>query len=275
MRKPGSELRAGLFVLTGLLLFAVALLTLGGNSRLFHRTSHYFAHFYSVDGLMIGAKVVLSGIQVGTVDDIFIDNRTQDVSVKLSVHDRFKQWIQQESTAEMATMGVLGDKFIRLTRGTRESPLLPEGAVIPTGSTKDLSQVLNKGDALLVTLNSIAGGLEKLVKGFEKGNRSERFADGMAMSSERLAMVSEKLNKELDRMQLADAVRNLNSILQKINDGHGTLGALINDPALYDDAKALVGGANRSRIVRNMVRQTIKKADTAKPTEADGLTGQP
>ncbi len=266
--KQKSELKAGFFVLSGLLLFGIALLTLGGNSRLLNRTSHYFAHFYSVDGLMIGAKVVLSGIQVGTVEDVFIDKGSENVAVKLAVHDRFRQWLHQDSTAEMATMGVLGDKFIRLTRGSSESPALPPGSIIATGSTKDLSQVLNKGDALLVTLNSIAGGLEKLVKGFEKGNRSERFADGLALGSERLARVSEKLDKELDGLELAEAVRNLNAILQKINDGQGTLGALINDPALYDDAKALVGGANRSRIVRNMVRQTIKKSPHSKPAPA-------
>jgi hypothetical protein len=39
---------------------------------------------------------------------------------------------------------------------------------------------------------------------------------------------------------------------------------LVNDPALYDDAKALVGEANNNRIVRNLVRQTLKEK-TAKP----------
>lgn len=260
-----SEWRAGIFVTLGVALFAIALLTLGGNNRFLNPSQPYFVHFYSVDGLMVGAKVVLSGIHVGTVDDISIDQRTQDVAVKLAIQDRFTQWVREGSTAEMATMGVLGDKFIKLTRGNPDAAALPNGAIIPSGNPKDLSQVLNKGDALLVTLNSIAGGLEKLIKGFEKGNRSERFADNLALSSERLASVSQKMDRELDKLQLSDAIKNLNSILQKINDGQGTLGALINDPALYDDAKALVGGANRSRIVRNLVRQTIKNQE---PTEA-------
>ena len=33
---------------------------------------------------------------------------------------------------------------------------------------------------------------------------------------------------------------------------------MINDPGLYDDAKALVGQTNRNRIMRNLIRQTIK-----------------
>lgn len=267
MKNSSSEWRAGLFVTLGITLFAAALLTLGGSSRFLNPSQPYFVHFYSVDGLMVGAKVVLSGIQVGTVDDISIDQRTQDVAVKLSIQNRFIQWVREGSTAEMATMGVLGDKFIKLTRGNPDAPTLPQGSIIASGNPKDLSQVLNKGDALLVTLNSIAGGLEKLIKGFEKGNRSERFADGLAVSTERLASISQKLDREMDKLQLSDAIKNLNSILQKINEGQGTLGALVNDPALYDDAKAIVGGANRSRIVRNMIRQTIKKEESGEDSD--------
>jgi phospholipid/cholesterol/gamma-HCH transport system substrate-binding protein len=263
MNVRAKELKAGLFVLTGALLFIAALLSLGENSNLLTRAKNYYCHFHSVDGLMTGAKVVLSGIQVGTVEDISIDPRTNDVAVKLAIQDRFSQWLRTGSTAEMATMGVLGDKFIKLTRGNTEGALITAGNTIPSANTQDLSQVLNKGDSLLVTLNSIAGGLDKVIKGFEKGNRSERFADNLAIVTERLASVSQRLDKELEKLQLAEAVKNLNSILQKINDGHGTLGALINDPGLYDDAKALVGGANRNRIVRNMVRETIKQESAA------------
>lgn len=262
MKSRMGDIKAGTFVLGGIILFCAAVLTLGGSSRFMDREESYFAHFYSVDGLTVGAKVVLSGIQVGSVSDIFIDTRTQDVSVKLAVQQRFAQWLREGTMAEMSSLGVLGDKFIKLTRGSPEAPLIPAGSIIPVSSSKDLSQVLNKGDALLVTLNSIAGGMERLLKVFEKSNRSETIAESMAQATKNLASVSQKMDKELDRMQLSEAIRNLNSILGKINDGHGSLGALINDPALYDDAKALVGGANRSRIVRNMVRQTIKNSDT-------------
>jgi len=266
MKTLSTDFKAGLFVIVGVFLFCAAVLTLGGQNRFMTRTEAYYTHFYSVDGLMVGAKVVLSGIQVGNVEDIFIDTRTQDVSVKLSIQSRFIQWLREGTQAEMATMGVLGDKFIKLTRGKQDGEQIPGGSIIPVSSSKDLSQVLNKGDALLVTLNSIAGGFEKLVKGFEKSNRSENIADGLSKATLNLASVTQKLDKEIDRAQLGEAVRNLNLILSKINDGQGTLGALINDPGLYDDAKALLGGANRSRIVRNMVRQTIKgsdKTDTA------------
>lgn len=45
----------------------------------------------------------------------------------------------------------------------------------------------------------------------------------------------------------------LNSILAKVDAGQGTLGLMVNDPTLYEDLKVLVGGANRSRLVRTMI----------------------
>ncbi|MBU6376466.1 MAG: MCE family protein [Bdellovibrionales bacterium] len=262
MNQKGLEFKAGLFTVGGIALFISALMVLGGGPSWFKRQQTYFAHFDSVDGLIPGAKVVLSGLQVGTVDDIFIDREARSISVKITVEQKYQDWMRQGATAAIATMGVLGDKFIRLTPGKVDGELLANNATIEVHDSKDFNQVLNRGDQLLVTLNSIAGSMERLLKGFEKGNRTDQLAEGLTSTVKNLAAASSKINKQLEDIQLKEAVKNLNSILEKINNGQGTLGALINDPGLYDDAKALVGGANRSRIVRNMVRQTIQKSET-------------
>ena len=83
----------------------------------------------------------------------------------------------------------------------------------------------------------------------------------MATSAKNLAQATEKLDKEMDNVKLKRILSNIEQITEKINGGTGTVGALINDPGLYDNAKALVGEANRNRIVRNLVRQTIRRSD--------------
>lgn len=55
-------------------------------------------------------------------------------------------------------------------------------------------------------------------------------------------------------MQFLAAGGRLNSILEKIDRGEGTLGLLLNDPTLYEEVKQLVGGANRSTVVRSLIR---------------------
>lgn len=54
--------------------------------------------------------------------------------------------------------------------------------------------------------------------------------------------------------QAVQAGARMNRILDKIDRGEGTLGLLLNDPTLYEDLKLLVGGAQRSLVVRSLVR---------------------
>ena len=56
--------------------------------------------------------------------------------------------------------------------------------------------------------------------------------------------------------QLGAATETLTRILEKIDSGEGTLGLLLNDPTLYEDVKELVGGAQRSLVVRSLIRMS-------------------
>ena len=58
-------------------------------------------------------------------------------------------------------------------------------------------------------------------------------------------------------VEVLEAGARLNSILTKIDDGEGSLGMLLNDPTLYEDLKILVGGAQRSAIVRSLIRFAV------------------
>lgn len=58
---------------------------------------------------------------------------------------------------------------------------------------------------------------------------------------------------------LSQVAEDLKIVLGKIAEGEGTLGAIINDPNLYDNLSQLLGGANRSFILRTLIRHSIKK----------------
>lgn len=53
----------------------------------------------------------------------------------------------------------------------------------------------------------------------------------------------------------------LNSILEKIDEGEGTIGLMVNDPSLYEDLQSLLGGAQRSLVVRSMVKMAVDKSE--------------
>jgi phospholipid/cholesterol/gamma-HCH transport system substrate-binding protein len=62
-------------------------------------------------------------------------------------------------------------------------------------------------------------------------------------------------------VEVLEAGARLNSILGKIDRGEGSLGLLLNDPTLYEDLKILVGGAQRSTVVRSLIRMAVEAGD--------------
>jgi phospholipid/cholesterol/gamma-HCH transport system substrate-binding protein len=60
-------------------------------------------------------------------------------------------------------------------------------------------------------------------------------------------------------IEALEAGARLNSILAKVDRGDGTLGLMLNDPTLYEDVKLLVGGANRSTLVRGMIHSLAEE----------------
>ena len=60
-------------------------------------------------------------------------------------------------------------------------------------------------------------------------------------------------------MQNVDAMSDdLRAIIHDVRQGKGTLGALIVDPSVYDDLRALVGNVERNEVLRALVRYSIK-----------------
>jgi phospholipid/cholesterol/gamma-HCH transport system substrate-binding protein len=255
------EIQVGIFVVAGTFLVMLMIILLGGATSVFSPQHKYLVYFKEVSGLIPGAKVVLNGIRVGVVSDIDLDEKTQNIRIDLEVNSKYGKWIRADSRAVIATQGVLGDKFILLQAGSADQAEVPAGGEIPTGVTSDLSGFISSGEALIHTLQSTASTLDSILKNFDKKNRSDRFFENLTLTATNAAEVTNKLKVTTDT---------LNSILKKIDRGQGSVGALINDPELYNDAKALVGGISRNRVMRNLIRKTIRDreaedADTAAP----------
>jgi phospholipid/cholesterol/gamma-HCH transport system substrate-binding protein len=252
------ETRVGVFVLVGLGLTMISIIVLGGKQSIFTSVNHYTSHFQKIDGLVHGAKVTLGGLQIGSVNKLSFDSKSRDMKVEFSVEKEYANYIRHDSTVEVVTQGVLGDKYLSMIPGDPTQPEIENNGEVPQGINKDLSQIITSSDQLVHKLSETAESFEHILSAFNKGNRADQFFQGLSITSKNLGEVSSKINEELSQMKLKSTIGHLNSILEKIDQGQGSMGAFINDPGLYDDAKALVGQVNRNRIMRNLIRQTIK-----------------
>lgn len=254
--KIEQDVKVGIFVTIGIAFAMIAILVLGGSESIFKSKVHYTSHFSNTTGLLPGAKIVLSGLNVGVVKGVEYDGKSRNIKVTLSIESKYSKEMREGSTVEMLTQGVLGDKYLSLNPGRSEN-IIPENGEISNIVSQDLSAFLSKGDQLLLNATSVTGSLDRLLKTFEKANRLDSITEELAQTAKNL----NKLTAEINGKDINKSSKNLSQILEKINQGNGTLGALINDPSLYEDVRSMVGGANRNRIIRNLVRKTVKDAD--------------
>ncbi|MBC7387215.1 MAG: MCE family protein [Cryobacterium sp.] len=256
------DFKVGIFVTLGVAFSMVAILVLGGAENAFTSKAEYQTHFPTTNGLLSGSKVVLSGVPVGTVAKVDYDAEKKNIQVLFKVDKKYSKYLVDGTTVEIATQGVLGDKYISINPGSGNS-VIAEHAEIPNLPGTDMASFLSKSDLVMMNLNSTIESLNRILRSLEKGNRVDTIAENLSTVSKNLASFSSGLEGKGG----AKASKSLTDILDKINSGTGTLGALVNDPSLYEDARALVGGANRNRIIRNLVRKTAKDGGQAKDVD--------
>ncbi|MFP5387639.1 MAG: hypothetical protein ACLGHN_16305, partial [Bacteriovoracia bacterium] len=82
----------------------------------------------------------------------------------------------------------------------------------------------------------------------------------------------EKVSSELREAQVGMMVKNVNKasasmdrILKRIEQGPGTAHSLIYEDTVHDDLRALLGGAQRNKVIKYFIRESIKKSEERKP----------
>ena len=138
------ETAVGLFVLLGLLCVAYLTVKLGKMELFSSQGFELVARFDSVSGLCVGADVEMSGVPVGRVVDIRLDPdplRNQAV-VRLRLNKDLQ--LSDDSMASVRTSGLIGDKYVSLSRGGSDQILSSGGAITETESAVDLGALISK-----------------------------------------------------------------------------------------------------------------------------------
>jgi phospholipid/cholesterol/gamma-HCH transport system substrate-binding protein len=60
---------------------------------------------------------------------------------------------------------------------------------------------------------------------------------------------------------LSSSAADIKAITGKVKAGEGTLGAIVNDPTVYEDLKDLLGNLKRNRVLRELVRMSISNSE--------------
>lgn len=112
-----------------------------GDVKLFGSAEYQiYAEFDNVSGLKTGASVEIAGVQVGQVTDIEL--RDSVARLTLSVNKAIA--IRDDDMALIRTKGIIGDRYVKLSRGASSVILKPGGTILETESVVDIEDLIGK-----------------------------------------------------------------------------------------------------------------------------------
>ena len=270
-------------MLTSIILFIFGFNYLKGTS-LIDRQKTLYAVYDEVDGLLVGANVMINGLSIGNVTELeFLKNSTK-ILVTLKVKDELN--FSSKSTASIYETGVLGGLAISI------EPLFDRESIVQTGDTlrssvrpgltelinrqieplsrqlqstitsvdsifSGASNVLNKQtqlnikesiEVLTSAINSINNSAY-IIEGTltEKNDKISKTIDNIESISENLSKVTKELNEfglSNVLVDLKESTEGINSVIQNLNSDSSSLGKLINKDELYENLNSSILSLN-------------------------------
>ena len=290
-----KEIKAAFFVLSTILLFIFGFNYLKGSSILDKQKTIY-AVYDEVDGLLVGANVMINGLSIGNVTELdFLPNSTK-IIVTLKVKDKLN--FSSKSTASIYETGVLGGLAISI------EPLFERESIVKTGDTlmssvrPGLTELINRQieplsrqlQSTITSVDSIFTGASNVLNRqtqeeikesisvltsainainnssliieetlTSKNTQINNTIDNIENISSNLSNVSDELNSfGLSSLltNLEVSVDGISSIIDKLDSDDSTLGKLINEDEVYNNLNSSIESLN---VLINDIKANPKK----------------
>ncbi|MGV1011894.1 MAG: MlaD family protein [Flavobacterium sp.] len=271
--KLSKEIKTAVLVLASITLFIWGYSYLKGKDLLTDYKILY-VQYDNVEGLTVSSPITISGLNVGKVSKITIDNTTGKVTVAMQINSDFP--IKKSSVAEIYAPNPISGKQIAILPGK-------DGAEAVTGDTlisssklgltdevarqivplKDkITKLLDNANVMLESVNQVLNAKTKENLQNSLANLNETIAQFKGASSQVNSLLADnksKINGTMTNMEKATAnfskvsdslakvnigptVKNLQKTLENVDKmmadmqaGKGTMGKLIKDDALYNN----------------------------------------
>lgn len=225
-----SQLRVGIFVLFGLLILAFLVLNSTGDFNPFEKRLRLKARFAAADGLREGSEVQLAGVRIGKVG-----------SVNLLPPD------DQNNEPQNALI----EAIMVIDSELNGQPITDR---IRTDSTAQLIAVSILANDKIINISP----------GTSKGNpviEDHVLQSSEAISINQLTKTGNDLLQQINKLAIP-----ANEILNKANQGDGTLGKIVNDESLYRNLDATVA---ETKLTMVKLQTTLEKVNSG-----DGSAGK-
>ena len=264
-RVKWAQLRVGIMVIVGLVLFAVGVFFISGQVGFFTRHYTLKAYLPSAGDLREGAQVRLAGISVGNVAKIGISpysDQQRAVEVDLKIARTYQNEIRADSVASVETVGLLGDSYVDITRGTPGQEVMADGGAVKTAEKADIAAVMQNTNQVIMNLNALSAKLDDITTQIQAGKGSMgkllydqalyNKMDATVSSAQTLVDRAQRGEGTLGKLMADETLYNrtvatldrLNQVIDDVQHGDGSLAKFISDPSAYNNLNRLMTNGN-------------------------------
>lgn len=265
------EVKIGIVVI-----IAIGMLYFGLNYlkgiNIFKPDTYFYAKYDRVDGIVKTTHVYVNGFQVGHVSDIIFDY-SKEAPIVLEITVDKKLVIPAGTVAEVYDTGLMGDKAIQLKLGKDYSKVHNTGdtlassisngliagiveQIVPpikdliptidstisvlqnTLSSPEIKNIIVNADATMANLKKASESLEKDVPAIMSN------VNKVCNDLSNVTVAFKKVDWEKTLGSVEATMVNLKATTDKFNSTDNSLGALLNDKALYAGLDSTVNSAN-------------------------------
>jgi phospholipid/cholesterol/gamma-HCH transport system substrate-binding protein len=243
------NLIVGVLISVAAVILFGAVLMIGQEQAMFTPKNEYTVLLPNAEGLQTGSPVKLVGVQVGVITAIRLPETSEqrDLRVTLSVNRAYADRIRADSQAKVRMLTLLsGDRYLELSLGSPEEPVLPPGAEIR--AVFEYQELFAQGSNIANDLAAITATLRVV---FDKIQRQEGVLGRLLMDP----------SFGQDTMEdVRETLASVRRITAQVERGDGLAGALISDRDLRE---RFVEGFTDLTAKLNRVLDAAQDPDTA------------
>jgi len=217
------ELKTAFFIIGCILVFIFGFSYLKGSSLL-SKEKVVHALYDDVEGLVVGANVTISGMNVGKVRTIDFDENYDKIKVTFTLRDDLV--FSNQSVAQLYEAGLIGGKAIAILP-QYDSPVesVADHDVLPSEIKPGLTELVNqqiaplqdKIEGLLTSADSLFAGVSNVMN-YETQNNIKVTLEGLAATVNNINALSSSVNSILEANEkgFASTLNNLDNATQNL-----------------------------------------------------------
>lgn len=197
-----QEKLVGVFVLGGLGLIVLLLILSRQQWGLFESPLRIQLQVMSAEGLARDTPVRISGIQVGRIESIELNDQHQLV-LTARIQEQYRRLVRADSQVSLGKLSLLGRSSIEITPGSLDQPELPEGTLLLVAPNASIDELLSQVEPVLHAMEVTIQNLARITSAIEP----------------------QRLSQTLEQVELIS--HDLRQITQGIAAGEGLVGQLL------------------------------------------------